>query len=412
MKVKLLKHQHETLLSIAKYTLLLSGIGGGKSWTGVHWCIGKCKSNPKSLGFIGANTYSQLRDSTLQAVFSELTRLGISFNYNQSSGKLTFLGKTWLCKSMDNYDVIRGIEIGEFWLDEVGYTKEEAFLVLTGRLRDKFGSLTGLLTTSPNGFNFLYDYFHPNGAKNDIDYRLIKAKSKDNIFLPEGYLDGLYKQYNSKQVLQELEGEFVNISSGSIYWGFSREKNVKEFNLDLIDKDWRTYPLHVGMDFNVNPMTATVGVMLKNVLYIFDELFLKDSNTFQMADRIAAKYGMNGINIYADASGDSRKTSSAKTDHQILKERFGHGVVKHSRNPFRVDRYNCVNAAFEKELVVIHPNLKMVIKDFEQMAYKQGTNEPDLKDSDMGHISDAFGYKICNLFPIRPRLSGPALRTY
>jgi len=385
MEVRLLSHQREALFSNHKATALVSGIGGGKTWTGVHWVIKMSQEYPKSLGFIGANTFSQLRNSTLSAVFNELMNLNIPFSYNQSSGILTVLGKRWLCKSMDNYDPLRGIEVGEIWLDECAYMKEEAYNVIMGRLRDKFGALKVFLTTTPKGFNWLYQKFHENGDDKTDENFLIHAVSSENLFLPDGYLDTIRGQYDEKLLAQELGGEFINVTSGSIYYAFSRVAHVKDIEIN------ERFPLWAGVDFNVNPMTATIGQVINDILYVVDEFYLKNSNTEALCKNIISKYG-DGVTIVPDSTGKKMTTNANVSDLQILQRYFKN--VRVAGNPFRVDRYAAVNGAFSNGKVVISPRCKYTIKDLESVVYKKGTDKPDTSDKMLTHCSDNLGYLI------------------
>jgi len=387
MEVNLLSHQAAALKSEKKYTALISGIGAGKTWTGVHWVIKRSKSHPKSLGFIGANTFGQLRNSTLAAVFNELTRLSIPFSYNQSSGILEVMGKKWLCKSMDNFDVLRGIEVGEIWLDECAYMKEEAFKVIMGRLRDNRGSLTMFLTSTPKGYNWCYHYLHPEGDNILNDSIAIRAHSSANKFLPDGYIDSLESQFDSKLLAQELSGDFINVSTGVIYYAFDRNINVKDL------KHNPNYPIWVGMDFNPHKMSAVIGQVIDNVLYVFDEIFdtTIGSNTEKICKELIMRYG-NNLTIVPDSTGKKATSNASRSDIQILKDyNFN---VKALTNPFRVDRYASVNGAFSKEKVVIGSKLKHLPKDLESVSYKEGTDKPDVSDPNHGHMTDAFGYLV------------------
>ena len=49
----------------------------------------------------------------------------------------------------------------------------------------------------------------------------------------------------------------------------------------------------------------------------------------------------------------------------------------------------------------IDPKCKESIKCFEQLCYKEGTNDPD-KDSGMDHIPDSAGYYIYTKFAYLP----------
>ena len=187
----------------------------------------------------------------------------------------------------------------------------------------------------------------------------------------------------------------INISSGGIYWAFDRDQHVKEFDRDF------SRPVWCGMDFNVDPYTACFGYVVGDHLYIFDEFYEQDFNTHKAAEKIAIKYGTQ-MTIVPDYSGTGRRTSAnGETDHKILRNRGF--VVKSSTNPFRIDRYNCVNSLLERGKVTIHPRCKYLIRDLEQVCYKEGDNVPDISNKDLTHSSDGFGYLVYKLFPIKIR---------
>jgi PBSX family phage terminase large subunit len=388
VQVNLLDHQWESLQSTTKYTCLLSGVGGGKTWCGVHWCINKCQTHPHSLGFIGASTYAQLRNSTLAAIFNELSRLSIPFSYNQSSGILSFMGKKWLCRSLDNYDVLRGIEIGEFWIDEAAYIKQEAYEVLVGRLRDKKGSLTGFITTTPKGFNWVYDFFHEQGKLKTPQHRLITTTSYSNKYLPDGYLDSLKEQYDAKMLQQEVMGEFVNIAQGQVYYAFSKEliKEFKPFNA----------PYWIGQDFNVDPCAAVVCQVVNNCIYVIDERFIRNSDTYQMAKSLQP---YRGANVVPDSTGKARSTKGI-SDHQIMQE-HGFNVI-YNPNPFVIDRVNNMNRILANKQIIIHPSCSNLINDLQKVSWKEGKTELDQTTNKLlTHVSDALGYIACYVMPMR-----------
>lgn len=391
-KITLLPHQEEALKSDDKYIAIITGIGAGKTWTGVHWVLKKSIESPKSKGFIGANTYSQLRNSTLSAAFNEFMRLKIDFNYNQSSGILSVLGKEWLCKSMDNYDVLRGIEVGEIWLDECAYMKEDAFNVINGRLRDKNGTLQVFLTSTPKGFNWVYDLIHPSGERRLPNSRLIKANSIENIFLPDGYIDSLKEQYDDKLIEQELNGEFVNIQSGRAYYAFDRDTHVKDIKR-------KSMPIYIGMDFNVDPMTSVICQVTNDHIYVIDEVYERNSDTIQVAPILQEKVGRVPCKIIPDSTGANRKTSG-QTDFEILK-RFGFKIMP-TYNPLVIDRVSNLNRLFTLNKITISSKCKKLITDLEKVSWQEGQNKLDGKsDRMLTHISDALGYVAWKLMSFK-----------
>jgi PBSX family phage terminase large subunit len=392
VKIELLKHQSLFLKSDIKNVLLLGGIGSGKTKAGSIYTLQSAINYPKALGGIFANTYKQLINSTLSSLFQTLMDAGITFEYNQNKGILRIGHAKILCQSLENYDAIRGVELGYAWLDEAGYAKEDAYEMILGRMRDPKGPLQTRLTTTPTGFNWMHSYFA--GEKKTKDFQMFQSSTKDNPHLPISYVTSLYESYDSKLAEQELEGKFTNIQSGRVYYAFDRKNNLTE----VIKKE---YPIYAGMDFNVNPMTAVIAQIYDDKVHVIDEIYLSNSNTPEMSKYLKEKYGT--VQIIADSTAKKNTTNAdyGKSDLFILKS-DGHTVLP-TKNPFRVDRYNSVNSLLEKKRILINNKCSKLIRDLEQVAYKEGTNLPETSNSELTHISDALGYLSFYFFPLVPR---------
>ena len=399
LQIKLLPHQWDFLHSDKKFCLLSGGIGSGKSYIGAHYVLKRVVENPKALHFIGANTAAQLRNSTLAAMFSVLQEASVAFSYNQNKGMLEFAGGKVLCASMENYNAHRGIEISTFWLDEVRDLRKEAFDMIMGRLRGKGAKqLQGRLTTSPNGFDWLYDYFHPNGELNTIEFDMIQAKSQDNRHLPEGYIETLRAQYGESLYKQEVLGEFINITSGKVYYSFNREKNA-------IAVKKLPGTIYVGCDFNIDPLCAVIIQFVNGEIHVLDEIFLRDSNTYELAHNLN-KLGLSGATIIPDSTGKNRKTSG-KSDFIILEEAGFR--IQSVRNPLVFDRVNNVNRLLEQGRIKINPSCKKLVNDLEKVSWK-GRELDQRTDPLLTHISDALGYAAWQLLPIQEDLRNTAIR--
>ena len=388
--VELLPHQDEFLSSKEKFVLLSSGVGGGKTWCGSHFVIQESIKDNKPNGLISANSYNQLLNSTLAALFSELDKFGLDYNYNMNRKKLTIEGAEWLTYSMDNYDMVRGIEVARMWNDETRDLSYKAFLMLLGRLRGQGAELKARFTSTPLGFNYLFDYFQ--GDKKTDEFKLIKATSYDNPFLPEGYIESMKASYDDKVFRQEVMGEFLNITQGRVYYAFERSRHVKKVHRHSGHNVW------VAIDFNRNPMTATILQYYDDVTRVIDEFRIMSSDTEELGREIGRKYGFD-LQVVPDATGKAIKTSGGgKSDHDILKN-MGFDV-KSTSNPFRLDRYNAVNGLFNKDRIIIDESCVHLIKDLEQVTYKEGTTLPDTTDKTLTHLSDGLGYFCWYVSPI------------
>jgi len=200
-------------------------------------------------------------------------------------------------------------------------------------------------------------------------------------------------------------------AGGQIFYSMDFDCNVRACNYDP------TRPLVIGSDFNVDPMAWTISHVVSEYgeckqLETFDELWLRDSNTNRALDVLWQRYGQHHqstFEFYGDASSAARKTSASTTDYaQILNDkrfRDKGAVVRYPRtNPRVVERFACCNAlllnAAGERRWFIDPRCINLLNDLRNRAYKEGSREPD-DFGDTGHITDAAGYVVHKLFPIR-----------
>lgn len=375
--------QAEFMASEAEYTLFCGGLGSGKTHAGAMWSITMALRHPQTKGLITANSYRQLKTATLSKLFELLDDLEIPFEYRKNEGQIEIGNSLIDCVSMENYNLLRGPEYGWSWSDECAFYKEEAFNVLIGRIRDNKGPCQWKGTTTPNGFNWLYTAFVESPLNSS---RVVYSRTTDNLSnLKSSYVDTLREQYDSKLAEQELDGQFVNLTSGKVYHAFDRYKN-------LGDRPHTRELIYIGLDFNVHPMCGIYCYEHNGKIYVFDELYLEDSNTFKAAKEILRRFPYQTLRIVPDETGNRRRSSSKSTDHEIL--RRANLDVEKFRNPGVRDRQNNINRLFEHGKLVISPNCKQLIKDLEQLVHEN-------KDDMLGHITDALGYACWHLNPLK-----------
>lgn len=386
MIIKLLPHQYKAVYSPYKHTMLSGGVGSGKTFAGTQFVIKNLAEQPGVTGLICANTYQQLRDVSVMALLNQLSEYKIPFQYNKNEMTVTVGDTIILCRSAEKHEFWKGIEIGWYWFDEAAYARKAAYETIVARLRiPKATRHHGLITSTPKGYNWCYNYFA--GDQKTDEHHLVTASTKANKHLPDDFEQSIRAQFDDLLAAQELEGSFVNVTAGKIYYSFDRETHVKpcEYN--------PRFPIYAGVDFNVDPMTATLGQLIDGVLYVFDEVYLRNSNTPALGATIQSKYGLKPI-LIPDSTGNKRSTASATSlsDIQIL-SKMGF-KVKPGLNPYRIDRYAAVNGALANKKIVISPQCKYTIKDLESVTYKEGSDKPDTTDKLLTHASDNLGYMI------------------
>lgn len=207
--------------------------------------------------------------------------------------------------------------------------------------------------------------------------------------LPAAEVAAAKRDLDERTYRQEYEASFESYS-GIVLYAFDRAASVRQIERrsDL--------PLHVGMDFNVNPMTATVWQEYDGCSWQVGEVVIPTSNTDEMASEIARRYGdPRSITIYPDPAGAQHRTSAlGRTDISILKD-AKYQVVALTSHPLVRDRINVTNARFKAadntRRAFVDAGCRQSIQSYERLVYKPGTSEPD-KEGGFDHLVDAAGY--------------------
>ena len=425
MTVRLLKHQYEFVTDTStRYLALIGGYGAGKTKAFCHKAIHLASLNVGHTGALLEPINTMLHDVLIPEFENCLVEAGVPYQYKASplpqftlrfaSGETTII-----LRSAENYRRLAGLNLAFFGVDECDTIQKNVALQMwrmcQSRLRQ--GSVyQGFTTSTPEGFGFLYDFFAKNGDK--ADRRYIQAKTRDNPFLPPDFIQSLLDNYPAELVEAYLEGKFVNLTTGRIYYKFDRRLNHTDYTIEKLIAEYknkkdiygRAIPLpslHIGMDFNVGKMAAVVHI-IDNIGPVAVDEIIDARDTEQMIQIIKDRYPQFNITIYPDSSGQQRHTSNASTsDLNMLRAAFSVSVG--STNPPVKDRINSMNVAFcdanniRKYRVNTH-KCKAYTETLEQQVYdKHG--QPD-KSNDNDHPNDAAGYFIFSRFPIRRYQSG------
>lgn len=179
-------------------------------------------------------------------------------------------------------------------------------------------------------------------------------------------------------------GHFLG-GKGRVYSSFLN-KPWPEGNVDESIEDTGA-ELLVGMDFNVNPMSAVIAVRARDECLVIDALEIETSNTEEMADELKRRYPKRTIIVCPDAAGKRHETSApvGQTDFTIL-ERAGFELRAPNANPLVVDRENNANAMYldratQRRRARIHPCAKPLLTALANLTYKEGTSQRDKKSS-------------------------------
>lgn len=380
--------QYDFLYSNESELLFCGGVGSGKTTAGAIWVIRMIMEYPGITGLITANTHSQLTKATLSELFKWLDIYAIKYRYLVNQNILYVNDTKILCYTMEKPENLAGPNVGWWWADEASFYRKLAYDKASARVRDIKAPCYIRMTTTPNGYNWLYEHFV---EKAEPGKSVITSSTLDNSAnLDSKFVKRLESAYDKKMAQQEIDGAFVNLNSGQVYYGFDRRRHVKE-GVHLQDTDL----MIVGLDFNVHPLCGVFVARRGGMIYIVDEIYLENSNTFEVAKEIKLRYPARYLEIICDETGNRRRTSSQRTDHEILR-RAGLEVSRF-KNPAVKDRQNNLNRLFDHDYIKVHPRCKYLIKDLEQLVH-------DNKDDMLSHISDALGYACWHINPlVKPR---------
>lgn len=426
VQVKLNKPQAEFISMPQKFKAFVAGFGSGKTWVGCSGLAKHFMEYPRINAGYFAPTFPHIRDIFYPTIEEALYPWGLDVDINESNKEVhVYSGEdfrgTIICRSMDRPESIIGFKIGHALIDEIDILKKQKALLawrkIIARMRYMIDGLrNGIdVTTTPEGFNFVYTQFVDEVRKNpEIAgmYGLIQASTYDNAAnLPPDYIPSLLNSYPAQLIEAYIHGQFVNLKTGTVYSSYERAKNLSSATVSKADPI-----LHIGMDFNVGKMAAIVHVVRENRPHAVDEI-VNAFDTPDMIRRIKERFWeysqehgryipTKQIIIYPDSSGDSRRSVNAsETDIQLLKE-AGFKVKVPNQNPPVKDRVNSMNAMFcnstgERRYFVNPETCPTYCDCLEQQAWDE-RGEPD-KTTDHDHPVDAAGYFIHSMFPINRR---------
>jgi hypothetical protein len=387
--------------SRARFKGFSGPIGSGKSQALCQEALKLAYLNPGRTGLLGAPTFPMLRDATQAALLEILERNRIPHEWNRAESylRLSETRSRILFRAVEEFERLRGSNLAWFGLDELTYAPRQAWLRLEGRLRDpRAARLCGFAVWTPKGFDWVHERFVGSPVEG---YETIQARPFENQFLLErvpDYYQRLKHSYDGRFYEQEVLGRYLELTAGRVYFAFSRAGNVADVEIAPGS------PLLWALDFNVDPMSSVVAQMDGEEVRVLDEIVLNRASTYdacaEFGNRFAEHAG--GLVIYADASGSRRQTSGT-TDVEILKKfvsERGYGDVRFripKANPAVRDRVTLMNSKLEsaagERMLVVHPRCKELIKDFEQVMYKENSQVIDKdRDPKRTHLSDALGY--------------------
>ena len=398
----LTKPQKAIIEAPNRFRVLITGRRFGKTFLCIQE-LAKFSRYPKRKCWYVAPTYRMAKDIVWNELVDRLTKHKWISKTNHSDLRITLRnGSEISLRGADNENSLRGVGLDFLVMDEFADIKEHAwFEVLRPTLSDKNGS--ALFCGTPRGYgNWSYNLFTK--EQEDTNWKSFQFTTLEGGQVSTTEIDQARQDLDERTFKQEYMASFVNYA-GQIYYNFDRKDNVIE------KYQPQSNEIHIGMDFNIDPMSAVVSEVIGNNVYIYDEIVIYSSNTDEMVQEIRNRYAGKHIFVYPDPASKQRKTSAGGvTDLAILKN-AGYNLRVRNNHPLIRDRINAVNTKLKnangKRSLFIDQRCKNVIKSIERQIYKEGTTVPD-KDNNYDHMNDALGYMVEYLYPVKQHFTPSA----
>ena len=301
-------------------------------------------------------------------------------------------------RGADNYDSLRGVGLDFVVFDEFAMIDEKAWTeVIRPTLSDTGGSALFISTPMGQG-NWAYDLYQKH-LEDPEHWASWQFTSVSGGRIPPEEIAQAQRDLDERTFRQEYLATFETYS-GRIYYAFDRAKNV----IDAEPTEQDLAAIYIGMDFNVDPMSAIIAIRNRDDLCIIDEIRMYSSNTQETVEEISSRYPKSKKFVYPDPAARQRKTSAGGITDLTILQNAGFVVKAPNTHTAVRDRINAVNSRLCDSLgqrhLFVTKNCKYTIESLERQVYKPNTSQPD-KDGGYDHMNDALGYLVDYLFPVK-----------
>ena len=408
---RLTKPQAKIFSSKKRFKIVNAGRRFGKTWVSGAFITEKAQNHNKKTVIYVAPTLNMARNLMWDTWIKDHIPEEYIKHKNEQNMVMTFhTNSKFYCMSAEHPDRLRGLAADLLIIDECAMIDDDFYDVVSPVLADKHHDGEALFISTPKGYNWFYDLYHF-GLKHPESYDCFQFTTIEGGNVSEEKIAEDKARMTPKMFAQEYLASFETLSA-RVYENFDRILNSCNWEDDFGFGD-----IHVGMDFNVNPMTAVIANYHRGRLCIFDEIVEKNSNTDEVAKLIKQKYPGTTVYVYPDPTGHRGQTNApvGQTDFSILRK---HGfIVNAPSRPYATkDKFNNVNAALcdsnlHRHVFVVKDRCPSLRRAWEGYTYKE--NGDTDKSSGLDHISDAAAYLICYKMPfysnhqvLRPKVFG------
>jgi hypothetical protein len=266
--VKLLPHQGQLLqapyvFTAIRFFFLVAGYASGKTSALVYAILHTVKlllgkkdkegHAPKVL--VASKNLTFMKKTLTGLLEQDLKDTNSEYSYDKAHNIITIGNVELLLIPDEDESSIYGFSVTASFVDELDELDTQTAMAVVKSINDRnrqiivgFRTPFMCFTTSSQGLKGTYQtvmHFQKTG----IGYVLMRARTKDNIYLPKDYVRNMYSIYNEKEIACLLEGKFVSIDSGLVFPDYNPAVNKLDSDLYEYVRD-NSLPVYIGQDFN------------------------------------------------------------------------------------------------------------------------------------------------------------------
>lgn len=295
---------------------ILGGVGSAKSVTITREAIFAGFENLGHVGALFEPTIPLVRDvlqPTMEASFEAMgLRRGEDWTFHKTEWAWRVLGGaerggfTILGRPASEWERIVGMNLAWAGADELARMEREAMDHIFDRVRvgpapRKF------FGTTPYPGSWVVKWMKSPPASAFI----IKARTLDNPFMTQGYLDDLAERHDPASLAAYLEGEAVTLT-GNAYPQFKRAAWPDGNILSHVYKP--TLPVHISTDNNINPKPVILAQAVGDRLAFFAEAMVYGGSARSCAEAVHARLGGVAPRGFALHGDPTDRHISSKSD--------------------------------------------------------------------------------------------------
>lgn len=396
------------------------GAGGGKSYLGCLRQIYRRTTYANTRGFIGRESYTALRDSTMKTYFGILAQMGyqseVHYRYNAQEHTVFFKNGSEqhfrhmaYAPSDPDFNRFGSTEYTDAFVDEAPEIDPRAAQVLLSRLRYNHGKhgITG---------EILYT---GNPGESWIKYAFVMDKDGTFIDLPPHRGRVLFTiKDNPDEQLRETYTRTLDLlddydRARLLYGDWSANPNIERPFAFAYDAKLHSVPcqfnprepLFISLDFNLDPFAIIFANVSGRRISVFGEESITGGTITEGCQRILARFGMNALAM-ATVTGDYNGTNRSMVlpAHMNLYKEMQRQLRLNDRqfdlrpNPRHTNSRHDVNWLLRNVTVQIDPSCTNLHRDMRTVEVDSDGSiikKDRSKDAQRADHMDAFRY-LCN----------------